>query len=281
MILNTIQNRILRDPAADKDEGGGDNSDKSNQLTEAQKAAIEKARLEERARVREQLEEAERKQQNQADELAKLRKEFDQVSAALKAVDTTKAGAGSDPIDLPKLIAEVSQKSAEQTRKDLQAQIESLTAEVSANRLAELKRTLVQEAGGPSKLVMAMVGGRTEEELRKSIELSKKAFAEVTAAVLKKKTSQQDGTEADDDTANEDGDATADEDREESDDAENASSPAVGPGSTQQQRTSRNKDGVLSQVGQLSMTDYAKNRRKILDTVARRFGNPNVVIRPH
>lgn len=147
-------------------------------------AQIEKARLEERTKVREELNNLSTLNKSLTDQLDKSQKDIQEVSSKLSALE--KAQGANGEIDVSKLIAEV----AAQTESKMAGVIEELKGKVKQldvkSRKASLevyRRDAIAKAGGEAQLITALVSGSSEEEIDSSIQLAKDEYQKIVSRV--------------------------------------------------------------------------------------------------
>jgi len=135
-------------------------------------AAIEKARLEERAKGRAEMDRNAQQALDKEAEAQKARAELAALTLKLDAL--TKAG-GASGVDANKAVdaalsqfSERIQKSHEQQLSEMRNRLDETEKRNEEFRLQALKLRLIQEAG-PDTVIEALVKGTNEEELRQSI----------------------------------------------------------------------------------------------------------------
>lgn len=144
-------------------------------------AAIEKARLEEREKLRKQLEASEAKSTKLEKDLATATGEISKLVADIEAI---KKGITNDGgVDVQKVIDQTAKAVSAQVRKEygakldeLQSQLESERNERSRLSAEQLRADLIAKAGGSSALIPELVRGNTAEEIAASIENAKIIF---------------------------------------------------------------------------------------------------------
>jgi hypothetical protein len=257
----------------DKSSGGTKNSGYS----EAQyKAAIEKARLEERTKLREQVDsgkESSAQLKEAREEIAKLKGDLKTVTDSLTAIQNAKSKDGD--VDVAKVIAEVTEKVGKEYETRLGGELQTLRSNLNALQLKDLKIQLIEEAGGPGKLILAMVDGKTEDELRASIERSKTAYQEVESRIRPSKGKGDDADKEEEEDQEDDETATNDAKNRKTgsnvppDVDGNAGGNGAGGGN---KAGNRGRDGsLLTNVRRMSPADYKANREKVLKDIQKRY----------
>ena len=174
---------ILLDPAPGDAGGGGGVS------VEDHHKGIEKARLEERAKLHDDTKKANdsRVAAEAAAEAAKV--EAARLKAELEAVRLATTPEGGK-VDVSKLVAEITTAAEERFKAAAASEAARLNSEIGALRgnlttmqLEKLKDALIQEQGGSDKLVTALIDASSEASLRKSIAAAKAAYDEVETRV--------------------------------------------------------------------------------------------------
>lgn len=160
---------------------GGGSGVSPEELTKA----IEKARLEERKKLTDQITTLTTQVASLTEQIAALTAEktkLDTDFGALKtAHEALKAGTKADGgVDVEKAIQAAVTAALSKQGPALQQEIQTLRGELEQERqlrqAAELERTrarIIEEAGGPSVLIAELVTGTTEEELKASAANSK------------------------------------------------------------------------------------------------------------
>lgn len=170
-----MYSRILLSP--DATTSGG-----SNNATAEFQSAIEKARLEERAKLQGEL--------DAATQLATtLQATVASKEADLAALVSAQKGDGS--LDAKALMAEVSNRVAAdankvilQLRQETEQQLTSMKQQLHRAELSALKEKLIAEAGGPEKLVaISLIRGDTEAALRQAVKDSAEEYERVRLAL--------------------------------------------------------------------------------------------------
>ncbi len=241
---------------ADGGDGGGAAPDT---FTQAQlHAAIEKARGEERTKLRADLDAAVAAMQASEASVTRLTGELQNttglLTAANQSLDALKAAKTADgTVDVPKLIAEVTAKVeasfnqvAKSEREQFTTQVGNLNQRLTALQLEKLQAQLIQEAGGADKLILSLVDASDETRLRASVANAKKVFEETEQAVLKRAgvtpTSQQHGN----------GNGTP------------AAPPILAPAGAGGAGSGQSAT-VLAKVKEMGTKDFAANRSQIIN----------------
>ena len=166
----------------------GDNKPASGITPEQLHQQIEKARLEEREKLRTQLD-------NSRAEADKLRTENETLKGQLtKATDElTALKASMKPdgvIDVAKAIAEAVQAATSRVSGEFAQEIAGLRGQLDQERsvrtqltLEQRKAQLIADAGGSNALIPELVHGSNEDELAASIERSKQIFQRTVGSV--------------------------------------------------------------------------------------------------
>jgi hypothetical protein len=148
--------------------------------------AIEKARLEEREKLRTQLSEAETSVKTMKAEVASAK---DQITKLTEKVDSLTAGKKPEGgVDVEKAIESAVQATANRLAKEYSDQIKALRDELEAEKSTRQKLTIeqrrvqmIQAAGGETVLIPELVVGSNEDEIKESIERSKTVYARTVA----------------------------------------------------------------------------------------------------
>lgn len=176
--------RILLDPAPA--DGGSNNENVA--------AAIEKARLEERKKLSDQLTTLTTAVETLKGQVATLTQEKQSIAKELGDLQTAHEAlkAGTKPeggIDVEKAIQTAVNAALSKQGPVLQQEIANLRTELDQERqkrqaaeLAQTRARVVEEFGGASVLIPELVTGNSEEELRQSAERSKSIMARSLAA---------------------------------------------------------------------------------------------------
>jgi hypothetical protein len=148
------------------------------------KAAIEKARLEERTKLQAQITSL------TAEKDAGVTKISD-LEGQLKAQGSLKTPNGQ--VDVAALIAQVTESAQTATKTvnaTLQRELEEMKAQNHKLHLERVRQQAIAENGGESAMVTALVTGNSETEIRSSIEEAKRVYARILEQA---KLSQSDG----------------------------------------------------------------------------------------
>ena len=148
-------------------------------------AAIEKARVEERAKLNSQVE-------NYKSQVAKLTDAATAKEAELVALtgkyDVLAAATKTDgaPVDLAKVIEEVTTKAINNLNKQHQEELKEVRAtqkqyekRIRDNDLAAFKAKAIADAGGPDAMIVQLVNGNNEEEITASVKYAVETFSGV------------------------------------------------------------------------------------------------------
>jgi hypothetical protein len=169
------------------------------QDSEALKAAVEKARLEERAKLRETIEGLTTQLNSATTTLAEAKRAQQSAEQLLETLRSSQVNGTAD-VDLikltEKLSAQLEQKiqAANETRfSAIEQENKSLRDNISKRELAEYRRTAI-EAVGAANLIEELVTGSSPEEIDSSI-LRAKAAHERIVASLASNTASLNGTQ--------------------------------------------------------------------------------------
>lgn len=265
-----MKRNLLLDPDPPQGGGGGGGTTPPA-LTQADlHAAIEKARMEEREKLRSQLETAQTKTktlETQVTELTqKLTKVSDDLAALQKVQATTKDG---QAVDVKSLIAEVTAnvekrfaEATAQERQQLTTEVQTLRQNVTQFQIKELRDKLIVEAGGSDKMVLSLVQGNDEASLRASIKSARDAYDEI-ANKVKGTASGNSGSGQTQQTVTQNGSATAT--------AAAGTAPPMVNTAGQGGAGGGTEGNMLANARQMSASDYASNRAKILGDLKRRY----------
>lgn len=253
--------KILLAAGAD-DEGGGGGADAEAKKAAAQasadlKTALEKARTEERAKLRAELDKLASDSKAALELMETTQAANVKLQASLDAIQKAQGEGGK--LDVAALIKEVSDKAAKATETLFAGQIAALSGELTVMQLRDLRRELIEEAG-EENVITSLISGKTEEELRASVEASKAAFEEAKSR-LSKKTKKSDGDTNEDDNA--------DDENEDADAPEAGGTAGSGSGGTGVGRT--RVSPVLSTFKNMTTEQRAKNRQKALDELKKLY----------
>jgi DNA repair exonuclease SbcCD ATPase subunit len=140
-------------------------------------AAIEKARLEERTKLRADIETAEANATALQTRVKELEAENQKLTADLQTLKSAQKPDGG--FDAAKLMEETAQR----VRSELQGTINELSSQIEEERgvrqrltLEQLRAKLIQANGGENALIPSLVTGTNEAELIASIQASKAEF---------------------------------------------------------------------------------------------------------
>lgn len=175
--------RILLDPDPNAAGGGagGDNAELAK--------AIEKARLEERTRLKDQLTALTTQVDTIKTQLTAVQTEKEKLSTEFSSLKTTyealKAGSKPDGgVDVEKAIETAVTAALSKQGPVLQSEIANLRGELEQERkkreaaeLAQSRARIIEEAGGQTALIPELVVGSNEAELRAAAERSKQILA--------------------------------------------------------------------------------------------------------
>ena len=149
-------------------------------------AHIEKARLEERTKIREELLSLSNQNKSLSEQLENSQKDISEVSAKLSALE--KAQGANGEIDVSKLIAEVAAQTESKMSsviKDLEGKVKQLDVKSRKASLEVFRRDAIAKAGGEAQLITALVSGNTEEEINASVQLAKDEYQKIVSRVGK------------------------------------------------------------------------------------------------
>jgi hypothetical protein len=149
-------------------------------------AAIEQAKVSERAIAAKQLEEA-RKKIEEAEALLKAKEGevsslSDKVSKLSVAVESVKEKGGTKILDVEKLTEELSNKIAERTQSDmadLQGKLATMEKALQQKELEEFRQHTIKANGGESNLVVELVNGSSKEQILQSVDLARSVFDKI------------------------------------------------------------------------------------------------------
>lgn len=254
--------RILLDPAPTDGNGNNDN---------AAAVGIEKARLEERKKLSDQLTTLTTAVETFKGQIATLTADKQSLAKELSdlktAYEALKAGSKPDGgLDVEKAIQTAVNAALSKQGPVLQQEIANLRAELDQERqkrqtaeLAQIRARIVEELGGSSVLIPELVSGNTEEELRQSAEKSKSIMERSLAAAGARLGSSGGGSGTGNGAGNSGPSSVP---------LGNASSGGGAPNASQ-----GNKSSLLP-GGRIKLADYASNREKLkADALARASGN--------
>jgi hypothetical protein len=148
-------------------------------------AAIEKARSEEREKLRNQLEQATTEVTSLKADVVRLNAELKKTADELSAI---KAAAKPDGgIDIEKVIEQTTSAAVNRVNSEWSQKFQELQSELNVEKntrqkltLEQIKAKIIAESNG--QLIPEMVVGSTEDELKASAERSKQVFARTIAA---------------------------------------------------------------------------------------------------
>ena len=157
--------------------------------------AIEKARLEEREKLRNQLNTAEEQVKTLKAEVestkSQLTDTLNKVTKLTTDYETLKNSIKPDgQVDVEAAISRAVKATSDKLAADYGAQLSSLRSELESERttrtrlsLDQRRMQMIQEAGGDSALIPELVTGSNEQELSASIERSKQVYQRTVAKV--------------------------------------------------------------------------------------------------
>lgn len=222
-------------------------------------AAIEKARMEERQKLRGELDNANGASKPLNDKIVELKSKIDLLTGENDALK--KATTASGNVDVKALITEVTNNlsekftaSAKAERESFTTQLKELSGKLNGYELAKVKDKLISEVGGPDKVIMALIVGNTEEELKSSVQKSHEAYMEIENRVKPQGSA--------------DPNATANGQGNNNNPANNAP-PIVQPGG-QGGAGSGQQSSPLTNVKQMSPQEYKASREKVQQEMRRR-----------
>jgi len=149
--------------------------------------AIEKARLEEREKLRTQLETAEASAKEAKELKAKVASMTDQITQLTDKVASLTAGkTASGGVDVEKAIETAVNATVARMEKEYSGQIQALRGELETEKVTRQKLTVEQRraqmiAAAGDALIPELVTGSNEEELKASIEKSKEIYQRTVA----------------------------------------------------------------------------------------------------
>lgn len=253
----------------DDSKGGGSSSGQGGASTgitqEELKQAIEKARLEERTKLNQKIQEAEKTATDAQAQITELQSQIDSLKGTLATLEKVKTAKDGE-VNIKALVKELTENIAKQyqtqvtqEREKLGSKVNELTQSLSKFKLEKLRDQLVTEAGGAANLVMALVKGESEDELRASIETAKTAYEEIKAQL------QPDGGKSGDDD---------DEDDKSKASRGSQGSPNLNSGaSNRNSGAGRGSEGtLLTKVRSMNSKEFAQNRDKVMADLRKRFG---------
>jgi hypothetical protein len=151
-------------------------------------AAIEKARLEERDKLRTKLDATLEANATLTDEVAKQKAAVQKLSDELVALKAAMKPDGG--VDVAKAIEQAVQATTARFSEENATALNELRSQLETERSARTKLTLeqlrvkmIEDAGGARTLIPELVHGATEQELQSSIANSKAIFERTVAAV--------------------------------------------------------------------------------------------------
>ncbi len=157
-------------------------------VTEAQmKAQIDKARSEERTKLHDQLTTA-------TTEVTGLKTKISELDSQLKALGSVKTANGQ--IDVQALIAQVTESAKTATataNAQLQRELDEMRAQNHRLELERVRQKAIADGGGENAMVVALVTGNSESEIRASVEEAKRTQAQI---IERAKSSQSHGAPA-------------------------------------------------------------------------------------
>jgi hypothetical protein len=147
-------------------------------------AAIEKARNEERTKLRAEIETANEAAKAAKAEVDKLTQANQKLAADLQTIQTSLKPEGG--VDVTKVIEDTTRRANEAWQEKflaLEAKVQSVEQDRQRLTIEQTKARLIQLNGGESALIPSMVHGSTEAELLASIERSKAEFNRIKSIV--------------------------------------------------------------------------------------------------
>lgn len=273
---------LLKSGSGNDSDDGGDNKDAAEKAEQkrladekaaedAKNAAIEKARLEERQKLRKEIDDA-KALVTQSDATAKEKAaEVDRLNAIVAAYDKAKTG-GKD-IDVKALVEEIRVKTREEVeavyKNQLEqqgAQVRQLGEQLNSMQLKALKDRLIAEVGGSREVIMSLITGTDEASLRASIAASNAEVIRIREEAL---SGGKGGDGGSGDGAGDDGEGQDNTDTANKDDKRGGSAPPVLDGRSGGGQ-GRGRGGEIKHVKQLNSKDYAANRDKIMADLKQR-----------
>jgi len=150
--------------------------------------AVEKARLEERAKLHEQISGLMVQNQQFEKQLEDLRRQTEAQATELTAF--REAADSQGKIDIQKAIEQATSAVSKRVQATYEQSIAKLQQDLQQERTLRqqlfaqsLKQRMIEEAGGASALIPELVTGTTEEEIRASIENSKAIYQRTLAQI--------------------------------------------------------------------------------------------------
>lgn len=137
------------------------------------KAAIEKARLEERTKLQEQL-------RSLTSDKEALASKLSELEGQLKALGSVKTANGQ--VDVAALIAQVTESAQAATQTvtaTLQRELEEMKAQNHRLHLERVRQKAIADNGGEKAMVVALVTGNSEPEILASVEEAKRTHAQI------------------------------------------------------------------------------------------------------
>lgn len=151
-------------------------------------AMIEKVRKEEKDKLYPKITELETQSTTLKEQIKLLEAKNVELSGKLAAIGTARTATGE--VDVTKLTEEIATRAAagvrqatEETIRTLQTRLEKTERENQSLALDNLRKKLIEENGGPNKLIVELVRGNSEQELKDSVTSAKQAFERVQATI--------------------------------------------------------------------------------------------------
>lgn len=147
--------------------------------------AVEKARLEERAKLRQELDTVATRAATLEETLKAEQAAKTELATRVSALEAgvTKTATGEPVVDIAKVVEQATSAVATRLNSDhaktlteMQTQLSALREESNRNRLAATRERLIAEAGGINALIPELVVGSTEDELKAAVTRSKSIF---------------------------------------------------------------------------------------------------------
>lgn len=149
-------------------------------------AAIEKARLEERTKIRGALEAAEQSAKDFSAKLKTAEQTISDLTGKVKAYEAAATATGVT--DVKKLVEEAAKAGADAVKAQYDAKFQALETDLTNERTTRQKLTIEQRrnaliATANGRIIPQLVRGDTEEELLRTFEEAKQAFEGAVAQV--------------------------------------------------------------------------------------------------
>jgi hypothetical protein len=220
---------------------------------------LEKARSDEKAKLYDKMKEQEASAKRLEGELKAAEDKIQTLEGKLSAIEKAKT---KDGVDVEKLVNEVSEttrKQAEQAYSkqitELQGRLQVLEGQNRDFSLQQTRQAVIAEMGGEKALIVEMVAGTTEEEIRASAQRAKATFDRIRQNAIP---AGNPGT-----PPNTNGHVPP---------GSPALPPATPPGGG-----AGTPDAELNKVRTMSPTEYAKHREEVLRRTNARYSGGGLV----